>query len=350
MAGGLGCAVTTRLRLATVGAGYFSQFHHDAWMRLEEVELVAVCDLDIARAKTTADKCGAAGVFSDVEHMLDSVRPDLLDIIAPPPAHLACVRAAAERGVTVVCQKPFCDTIDDAVEASRVAEQHGVLLVVHDNFRFQPWYREIKTLIDAGRIGDVYQLSFWLRPGDGQGPHAYLDRQPYFQRMERFMVHETAVHFIDTFRFLLGEVSSVYADLRRLNPVIAGEDAGVILFDFARGARGLFDGNRLADHCAQNRRLTMGEMLLEGSAASLRLDGDGGLWLRNHGENHTQRLDYAWPDIGFGGDCVHALQAHVVQHMLRATPIENTANQYLTNLRVEQAVYESAARRERIEL
>ena len=186
MAGGLGCAVTTRLRLATVGAGYFSQFHHDAWMRLEEVELVAVCDLDIARAKTTADKCGAAGVFSDVEHMLDSVRPDLLDIIAPPPAHLACVRAAAERGVTVVCQKPFCDTIDDAVEASRVAEQHGVLLVVHDNFRFQPWYREIKTLIDAGRIGDVYQLSFWLRPGDGQGPHAYLDRQPYFQRMERF--------------------------------------------------------------------------------------------------------------------------------------------------------------------
>ena len=49
---------------------------------------------------------------------------------------------------------------------------------------------------------------------------------------------------------MFGDVSHVYADLRRLNPVIAGEDAGLILFDFANGARGLFDGNRLADHRA----------------------------------------------------------------------------------------------------
>jgi hypothetical protein len=49
-------------------------------------------------------------------------------------------------------------------------------------------------------------------------------------------------------------------------------------------------GNRLADHKAENRRLTMGEMLIEGSEGTLRLDGDGGLWLRSHGEKHLQNF------------------------------------------------------------
>lgn len=112
----------------------------------------------------------------------------------------------------------------------------------------------------------MYQVTFRLRPGDGKGPDAYLERQPYFQTMEKFLVHETAIHLIDVFRFLLAEEpSAVYAALRRLNPAIAGEDAGMMLFDFPSGARAVFDGNRLADHKAENRRLTMGEMVIEGS-------------------------------------------------------------------------------------
>ena len=47
-------------------------------------------------------------------------------------------------------------------------------------------------------------------------------------------------------------------------------------------------GNRLADHKAENRRLTMGEMLIEGSEGTLRLDGDGALWLRSHGQSPQQ--------------------------------------------------------------
>ena len=88
-------------------------------------------------------------------------------------------------------------------------------------------------MLQARALGEVYQITFRLRPGDGQGPEAYLERQPYFQTMERFLVHETAIHFIDVFRFLLGEEpSTVYASLRRLNPAIKGEDAGLMLFSF----------------------------------------------------------------------------------------------------------------------
>ena len=139
----------------------------------------------------------------------------------------------------------------------------------------------------------------------------------------------------------MGEVSSVYAQLNRLNPAILGEDAGIILFEFEGGVRGVFDGNRLADHAAENRRLTMGEMLIEGSDATLRLNGDGRLFLRAHGRNDEDEVAYDWQDRGFGGDCVHRFQRHVVDHLRRGGPLVNTGAEYLRNLRVEQAVYES---------
>jgi predicted dehydrogenase len=195
--------------------------------------------------------------------------------------------------------------------------------------------------LDAGTLGEPYEVAFRLRPGDGQGPRAYLDRQPYFQKMERFLVHETAIHLIDTFRYMMGEVTEIYANLRKLNPVIAGEDAGIILFDFASGARGVFDGNRLVDHAAENRRLTMGEMVLEGSDAVLRLDGYGRLFLRRHGLNAEEEVPYAWENRGFAGDCVYLLQRHVVDRLADNGPFMNTGRDYLTNLRIENAVYES---------
>ena len=222
--------------------------------------------------------------------------------------------------------------------------------MIHENVRFQPWYREIRRLLDAGRLGEVYAAAFRLRPGDGQGPDAYLARQPYFQTMERFLVHETAVHWIDTFRYLLGEVTAVSADLRRLNPAIAGEDAGVIQLAFAGGARALFDGNRLADHAAANRRLTMGEMEIDGSAGSLRLDGDGGIRLRAHGSNDWVAERYDWQDRHFGGDCVYLTSRAALAAFRAGAPAENEAADYLRNLALVEAVYRSHAERRWIEV
>ena len=119
-----------------------------------------------------------------------------------------------------------------------------------------------------------------MRAGDGRGEQAYLDRQPYFQTMRRFLIHETAIHLIDVFRFYFGEIDSVTADLRRLNSNIAGEDAAIIVFNFKSGVCGLFDGNRLSDHIAADKRRTMGEMLIEGSNGSIRLDGNGNIFFR----------------------------------------------------------------------
>ena len=222
------------LRVCTVGAGYFAQFHHDGWARMEGVDLAAVCDAKAEAAASTASAHGIPATYSDLEAMLDEEKPDLLDIVTPPPTHLAFIAAACQRKLRcVMCQKPFCESVGQAEEAVALAAAAGVTLVVHENFRWQPWHREARRLLQARALGEVYQITFRLRPGDGQGPEAYLERQPYFQTMERFLVHETAIHFIDVFRFLLGEEpQDVYAALRRLNPAIKGEDAGIMLFTF----------------------------------------------------------------------------------------------------------------------
>ncbi len=336
------------VRVAVIGAGYFAQFHHDAWARLPGAELVAIADLEMDKAAQAASKHNVPA-FADHAEMFDRVKPDLVDIATPPASHLELVTAAAKRGLPAICQKPLAPTFEEARAVVEAAERGGGLLVVHENFRFQPWYREMHRLAAAGLLGDLHGVSFRLRPGDGQGPDAYLARQPYFQSMERFLVHETAIHFIDTFRYLLGEVTGVMARLRRLNPHIAGEDAGIIMFDFANRRTGLFDGNRLNDHVAENTRLTMGEMWLEGSAGVLRLDGAGALWWKPHGGDEAPH-PYDWTDTGFAGDSVHAFQAHVLRHLENGTELENSARDYLRNLEIEEAVYRSARENRYIEL
>ena len=326
------------LTVGCIGAGYFSQFHYDAWHRMTGARAVASVDHDIEKARATG-----LAPFDDVDAMLTEVRPDIVDIITPPPTHLAFIKAAlAVLPRAIICQKPFCNDLTEAEEAIGLCEAAGVPLIVHENFRFQPWYRAIKAEIDRGRLGEVQQVTFRLRPGDGQGPDAYLDRQPYFQTMERFLVHETAVHWIDVFRFLLGAPKAVFADLRQVNPAIRGEDAGHILFAYPNGARAMFDGNRHLDHGARNTRCTMGEALVEGTAGTLTLDGDGSVHFRGFGELERELLVPPSDARGFGGDCVYHLQAHVVAGLAGASPFENTAREYLAVMHQVEAVYRSA--------
>ncbi len=326
------------LRVACIGAGYFSQFHFDAWSRIPQVTVVGAADRDLGKAAATG-----LPAFDDLDRMIDQTKPDILDIILPPPTHAETIRTAIGAGIrTVICQKPFCLDLIEATQISQKAAKAGMTLIVHENFRFMPWYRVMKTAMDAGDIGTVLQATFRLRPGDGQGPHAYLDRQPYFQTMPRFLIHETGVHWIDTFRYLFGDPEAVYADLRRINPAIAGEDAGFALFDHPGGVRALFDGNRLLDHAADNQRRTMGEALIEGTAGTLTLHGDGSVVLRGFGELAGREIlpPDGWQ--GFGGDCVHALQSHVVSGLLEGTELVNTAEDYLTVIKIRDALYRSA--------
>ena len=343
------------LRVLTVGAGYFARLHLDSWLRMPGARLVGLCDPAPGRARAVLDDLAPVradiATGPDLPALIAATAPDLVDIVAPPAAHAGLIDAALTAGVrSLICQKPFCGDLSTARAAVARIRAAGALCVVHENFRFQPWYRAIARHLAAGDLGQPLRLTFRLRPGDGQGPRAYLDRQPYFQTMPRFLIHETGVHWIDTFRFLFGDPAWVWADLQRLNPAIAGEDAGTVIFGWDDGRRALFDGNRLLDHAATDPRLTMGEALVEGTEAALMLDGHGRLWQRARGAAEPAPLPAPWARDSFGGDCVHALQTHLVAHLTAGAPVENTAGDYLRVIEIEDAIYRSAAEGRRIRL
>ncbi|UWQ20630.1 Gfo/Idh/MocA family protein [Jannaschia sp. W003] len=319
------------LRVGLLGLGYFAQFHREAWGRIEGATLTATADADPARG---ANHPTLAGLLETA--------PDVVDIATPPDTHAVAIREALRaRPRLVICQKPFCTSLEEAAAVTAEAEAASIPLAVHENFRFQPWFRALRAALDAGRIGRPLQITMRLRPGDGREPDAYRARQPYFRTMPRFLLHETGVHYLDTFRYLAGEPDGVYADLRRLNPAIRGEDAGLVILDHRNGLRCVLDGNRLVDHASDDPRLTFGEAMAEGDAATIHLTGDGRLALRRHGEIEEETLlaPRAWP--GFAGDSVHAFQSHLVAHLRDGARLETDARGYLRNLALLEACYAS---------
>ncbi len=330
------------LRGVCIGAGYFSHFQYEAWRRIPEVEIAAFSNRDPARARAVQEKFGIPKLYADYREMFDREKPDFVDVITPPPSHREICSEAARRGIHVICQKPLAPGLEEAAAIVADAERAGVRFMVHENFRFQPWHRELGRLIASGAAGErLFSLNFRTRMGDGWGPDAYLARQPYFRDYPRLLVYETGVHFIDTFRHLAGEVRRVSAWLRRLNPVIRGEDCGLLVLEFERGAVGVWDANRYNEPNFPEPRYTFGEFLVEGKKGSLRLYGDGRITRQPLGGPETE-IPYRHERRGFAGDCCYLTQRHFVDRMMDGGPFETDGRDYLRTLAVQEAVYRAA--------
>ena len=330
-----------------IGAGYFSDFHLDAWQRLAGAEIVCVCDLDESKARQAAAKYGINNISTDPFEAMNSSGIDFIDIATPPPGRLDLVQHAVARGLPIISQKPLAANFATARKILEVAASSPAPFMVHENFRFQPWYREIKSLLNSGIIGSkLHTLSMRSRMGDGWGKNAYLSRQPYFRTMPRLLVHETGIHFVDTFRFLAGEIIDCSAHLRRLNPVITGEDTGLLHFRFETGAEGLWDANRYNESLSEDFRYTFGELLVEADGGSIWLGFDGSIRIKQLGQAPTLH-DYTPSRQGFGGDCVYACQQHFLDVLDGKVTCETSPTEYEKSLRIVEALYASAQPRKR---
>lgn len=330
-----------RFKGVGIGAGYFSGYQYEAWSRMSDVDIVALCNRKVEKSKALMDEYGIPRHYTDYRQMIDAEKPDFVDIITPPDTHLEMCKYAAERGVNVLCQKPLAPTIEDCREIVRICKENGVRFMANENFRWQPWYREIKRLLDAGEIGQLFSMTFKSRPGDGWGEDAYLGRQPYFRDMQRLLIYETGVHFIDTFRFLAGEVKSVYARTRKLNPVIAGEDCAHMVFNFKSGAVGVWDANRYNEMECENPRYTFGIFLVEGSAGKIEMDCDANMRIKPLGKP-SRVHEYPHEDKNFSGDCCYFTQRHFIDCLMSSEPFETNGDEYLKTWAVQEACYQSA--------
>ncbi|MGC6429882.1 MAG: Gfo/Idh/MocA family protein [Jejuia sp.] len=330
-----------KLKGVAIGAGYFSQFQYEAWTRIPEVEITALCNSNRERAEGIMNAYGVKKHYTDYKEMILQEKPDFVDIITPPETHFEMCKFAADHGVHIICQKPLAPTFEESQKIVDYVATKKVRFVVHENFRFQPWHREIKKLIDNNEVGELFNLNFRSRMGDGWGEDAYLSRQPYFRDYKKLLIYETGVHFIDTFRYHAGEVKNVFAILKRLNPVIKGEDAGLMLLNFESSATALWDANRYNESNIENFRYTFGEYLVEGSKGAIRLYNDGKITIQHLGELEKEH-HYTHNNIGFAGDCCYIFQRHFIDNLIADLPFETSGSNYLKTLKVQDAVYQSA--------
>jgi D-apiose dehydrogenase len=325
-----------RRKGAIIGCGFFGQIQLEAWRRMEEAEIVAACDLDPAKAASAAPHA-----YTSPEEMLDRERPDFVDIATRPESHLALVRVAAARRIPIICQKPIAPTWDEAVEVVETVEAAGVRLMVHENWRWQPWFRVAGTLISGGHIGQPLAYLMRVRAADGFGPAPYK-RQPYFKDMPRLLIYETLVHHLDTARFLFGDVASVYAEARRINAHIAGEDQAILTVTHGSGLVGAIDGHRFAEYVRDSP--VLGDVLIEGDAGYLTVAGTGDVAVNG---------DAAWKNevtSGYRGDSVLATQRHFIRCLESGEPFESNCREYLKTFAAVEACYQSAAKRRSVAL
>ena len=94
----------------------------------------------------------------------------------------------------------------------------------------------------------------------------------------------------------------------------------------------------------------MGEMIIEGSASVIELTGDATITMRSYGSNNVEVVAYDWRNHGFGGDCVYILQKAAVVALRGDGRLENTRPDYLRNIDIKNAVYQSSSQGLRIGL
>ncbi len=329
------------LRGLFCGAGHFARIQLEAWRAVRDAQIVALYNRTLPRAQALQAEFAIEAVSDDFEKLLDSVRPDFVDICTAVETHLPLVRAVAARGLPILCQKPLSSCLSTSEELVAVCVARGVRLMANDNWRWQAWYRELKRLIDSDAIGAVWHARFVMRPGDGWGEEPY-PLQPYFRDLARFVLIETGIHYLDTMRFLFGPIAGLHCVTRRRNPRIRGEDSALVTLEFASGVTAIYDADRAAV-TAQVRPPVNGHVLIEGSAGNVRLDEDGAIHLVPRDGKQT-RHDYAIPP-GYRGGSAIAAQGHFVDCLRSGAEFETEGKDYLNVERAMEACYRSSTQR-----
>ena len=144
------------MRIGLLAYGAIGHEHNVAIQSVPGWELTAVCDVNperVAAARTLAP--GAVG-FDDANALLDSGLIDLVVISTPPNTHHDWARAALERGITVVVEKPMALTAAQCDDLLALARDKGLTLVVYQNRRFDADFVTMRRLIRDGAIGELF--------------------------------------------------------------------------------------------------------------------------------------------------------------------------------------------------
>jgi predicted dehydrogenase len=325
------------LKVALVGAGMISWHHLTGWRSLgERVRVVAVCDPDPVKAAKRAEEFSIPHCYQDADALFAAEAIDALDVASPRQTHAGWVEAAAARGIDVLCQKPMTPTLAESQALVRRVEGQSRFMV-HENWRFRPWYRDLKRWIAAGDLGDVILarmavISSGMLP-DASGRRPAFERQPFMQHEEQLMIAEVLIHHLDVMRFLCGELEVVGARTARTLPDVRGETMAAIFMQTSAGAPVEVMGTMAAPGFPSR---PPDRLEIVGSKAGAVFADDELRLLGSEPRNQVYDRDRGY-QASFDG-----VIAHFVDCLETGAPFETDAVENLQTLRLVEDAYRSA--------
>ncbi len=224
-----------RTRVAVVGTGFIADFHLEILSATDGVELVALCDADLAKAERAAKKWKVQHAVRSIAELVE-LEIDVAHVLVPPASHVAVAKELLERSIGAFIEKPLALCSAEARELGELARTKGVVLAVNHNAVHHPAFGELKSRVAAGEIGKIEHvrvcLSVPLRQLDAGDFSHWMFRAP------RNIVFEQAPHPYAQLHALIGAVKEAKTTLlstRELNPGQVFHDRWLVA---AKGERG----------------------------------------------------------------------------------------------------------------
>jgi predicted dehydrogenase len=224
-----------RLRVAVVGCG-IGRLHAEAYRELNDrFEVLAVCDLDAAKARDFAAQFGVPRVVTDLAELCRMDDLDVIDLCTPPHLHFEQAMQVLAAGKHAICEKPLVSSIQQVDELSEAEARAGRRLMPIFQYRFGHGLQKLKLLVEQGLAGRAYLATTevaWRRRADY---YAVPWRGKWkTERGGALLGH--AIHAVDMLTYILGPVRSVFArTATRVNPIEV-EDCAAVTFEMADGA------------------------------------------------------------------------------------------------------------------
>jgi len=151
------------LRMGVIGAGWFASRRHLPDIQAHpELTLASLCRRDTSALARLAERFAPEQTYTDWEEMLDRSQLDAVLIATPHSLHYEQARAALERGIHVLLEKPMAVRAEEARELRELAVKKGLVLGVALNPPFWAHCHRIRGAIQAGRIGQIEAVElFW---------------------------------------------------------------------------------------------------------------------------------------------------------------------------------------------
>ena len=220
------------IRAAVIGVGSMGKNHARIYNDMEDVDLVAVSDVDGELAKKVASRYKTK-CYSQYGDLLAEEELDLISIAVPTKLHNQVASHAVERGLHVLLEKPIADTLPNAQEIVQRAQEHGLKLMVGHVERFNPAVTELKRRLDEDQLGKSFQIHVRRL---GPFPHRVRDVG---------VVIDLATHDLDVMYHLTeADVVRVYAETEQeIHTHHEDSLSGLLRFD--NGVVGVLDVNWL---------------------------------------------------------------------------------------------------------